>query len=521
MSDRNARQPFSGGRGARSGGRRGVLGESEYRVTLGKEDRRQLALDLVGLLQGGGERRSFGELASDWLTRVVRVHPENERRHVRHMAALHELREPGRAELPDDLTKATIERCFAALDKKAGGTLGPATLNKLRSTGKLIIDDARANRRWFGPNPFDAVSCRRVPKKPWPRVTSIELGAALEWMRADRRREALVMIHVGMRPGELKALQKVDVDLKRGFISIHRSLDRDETKTGNSREVPIPDACRAALEEAMQISRSHLVFPRADGSMQRADTKLSRTLRTAFKKAGVVTGYKLCCRRKGCAHHEERSALPPFDIVCPKCSMRLWVDPIPKRFTWYGLRHAAATLHREAGADALAVKTALGWIKRDVGDDVYTHLSDERYRSELNKLAVTLPDRYNRARVDAQLPERRTGFEPATPSLGSFRPDVGEALGRVFVIQALLTVWEVASVLGVSTDTVYRLRKLGELPGIRVAACLRFHRLTVEDYVRLKETPYDAGPGTGTSGTEKNHGRRALAHAARRGAKLC
>jgi hypothetical protein len=43
----------------------------------------------------------------------------------------------------------------------------------------------------------------------------------------------------------------------------------------------------------------HLVFPRADGSMQRADTKLSRTLRTAFKAAGVITGYSCTADEKG------------------------------------------------------------------------------------------------------------------------------------------------------------------------------------------------------------------------------
>jgi excisionase family DNA binding protein len=522
MSDRHAKQLFSGGRGARSGRRRGVLGElgqSEYRVKLEEEDRRQLALDLAGLLQQGGERLSLGELAADWLTRVVRVRPENEQRHVRHMAGMTHLREPGRAIRDDDLTKAAIEHCFAALDKKNGGTLGPASLNKVRSTGKLIIDDAIANRRWLTANPFDFVRYRRVPKKPWPRVTSIELGAALEHLRPDRRREAVVMIHMGFRPGELKALQRVDIDFKRGFVTVQRSLDRDETKTGNSREVPIPEACRAVFEEALRLSRSALVFPRADGSMQRADTKLSRTLRTAFKAAGVITGYACKCRRKGCGYAMEMSAVPPEGIDCPRCGFRLWCDPIPKRFTWYGLRHAAATLHREAGADALAVKTALGWVQRDVGDDVYTHLSDERYRSELNKLAVPSPDRYNGPRVDATASqqERRMGFEPTTPSLGTRRLSFS-ALG--LGLEPLLSTRDVASVLGVSTDTVYRLRRSGELPAVSVASCLRFHRLTVEDFVRQTEARYDTGAGTGTAGAEKARERPHRAHAARRGRKL-
>lgn len=495
-----------------------MLGESSYRVQLGEEERRQLVLEIAAELHRSEERRSFGVLAADWLKRVVRVRPQNEERHVRHMGDLLALREPGRRSAPDDLTKAAIESCFATLDKARGGKLGPAMLNKLRSTGRLIVEDARDNQRWFGPNPFSGVRCRRVPRKPWPRVTSVELGAAFAWLRADRQREALVMIHMGMRPGELKALKKEDVDFKRGFVSIHRSLERDETKTAAAREVPIPDGCRAALEEAISVSRFSLVFPRADGSMQRADTKLSRTLRTAFKSAGVVIGYRLLCRRPTCRHREERAAIQPGVSECPKCGFALWVDPIPKPFTWYGLRHASATLHREFGADALAVKTALGWVQRDIGDDVYTHLSDERYRAEMNRLAVPVTKRVQESRVNATLQERRKGFEPSTPSLGSSHPTVGEAPGLGF--EYLLTTLEVAAVLQVSTDTVYRLLHLGELPGVRILSGLRFHPLTIEDFVRRKATGYDGRTGTGRAGSEADARRGAGAHASRRRSKL-
>jgi integrase len=332
-------------------------------------------------------RRSFGDVAAAWLARVVRVRRENEERHLWYLCPLWHLREADAAERDDDLTKARIDDCFNALDKRNGGPLGPATLNKLRSTGKLAVDDAIANRRWHSANPFTYVQPRRVPRQPYPKITADELARALGHMRPDRMRECIWQIHVGTRPGEQKALRKCDVDLDRGFVTIHRSNARDETKTGIPREIPIPDGARAALVEAMRLSPSEFVFPRPDGTQQRHDVKLSKMLRSAFKAAGIVTGYRLTCRRKGCGYADE-VLIEDRGRLCPSCGFKLWCEGIPKHFTWYGLRHAANNLHREMGADAYAVKVALGHAPRDVNDEFYSHLSDERFKAELAKLII-------------------------------------------------------------------------------------------------------------------------------------
>lgn len=365
-----------------------------YRVHLGSEELRQLALDLSERLKPPERaRRTFGEVAAAWLGRVVRVCRQNEERHLWHLWPLWELREPGELERDDELTKARIDACLNALDRRNGGRLGPATLNKLRSTGRLAVDDAIANRRWLSANPFDFVQPRRVAKKPYPRITADELARALAQLRPDRQRECLWAIHTGMRPGEVKALRKCDVDLERGFITVQRSNNRNETKTGRAREVPIPAGARAALIEAMRLSPSELVFPKSDGTQQRADTKLSKTLMSAFKRAGVITGFRYICRRKGCGFREDRLVdasgnRSHFVPRCPRCSFKLWCEPIPKHFTWYSLRHAACTLHREAGADALAVKIVLGHAPADVNESTYSHLSDETLRRELSKLQI-------------------------------------------------------------------------------------------------------------------------------------
>lgn len=353
--------------------------ESERRVRLEEADVRHLALQLFGAMRDVEQeaRKAFGELATDWLKRLRRVGGSaNERRHLAHLAAVQHLRE-------GELTAAIIETELLRLD--VAGELGPASLNKLRSTGKLVIDDAQANGLWKGFNPFDHVRRRRVPRKPYTRLTLAELERAFDKLRPDRRRMARVSLYCGVRPGELLGLKKCDVDLVRGWLNVHRSHERDETKTGVPRQVPIPVAVVEDLRLAMQLSHTQLVFPRDDGSRQRRDTKLARILRHGLRLAGICSSWRYACRKRGCGYKDELD-VRYVGRRCPTCSWTLHEVGVPKHFTYYDLRHAASTLHREAGADALAVKISLGHARRDVNDDVYTHLSDEKLRAEMGKL---------------------------------------------------------------------------------------------------------------------------------------
>jgi integrase len=96
------------------------------------------------------------------------------------------------------------------------------------------------------------------------------------------------------------------------------------------------------LEEALLNSPSDVVFPRPDGKQHRADVALHLVLRRALGRLGIVTGYQHVCRRKGCGHTE--TSPRPETKVCPGCSMKLWVKPIPKRLRFHDLRHTCATL---------------------------------------------------------------------------------------------------------------------------------------------------------------------------------
>lgn len=333
------------------------------------------------LRQGLAQRlatRTFGQLAQDWLSRISRrrVCPENERRHVRHLSALAHLRE-------GELTKAVIEEVLGALE------LGPATLNKVRGTGRLIIRDAQGNGRWRGLNPFELVARLRQCRPTWQTLSRDEAVRVLRVLTVEQRRLVKLMLLAGPRPGEALGLHKLDVDLEGRMLRIRRSHGRAQTKTGREREFPIHAELLEDLRAAMAASSSELVFPRRDGRRQRADTKLTRMLRVALLAAGIVTGWRYRCLKRRCAfagelYRKELEALP-----CPECGELMWRRGIPRALRFYDLRHSSATLYRKAGTDALVIREMLGHASRNQTDATYTHLDADYQRAELSRLTLT------------------------------------------------------------------------------------------------------------------------------------
>jgi integrase len=350
--------------------------EASRALVIRREDLNQLVLDLLARPPG----KSFGELADAWFQRIAptRVCPDNERRHLRHLAPLASLRE-------GELTKGRIEELFGQLRAPAG-KLSSATLNKVRGTGRLVIADAQGNGEWRGPNPFELVRRQREAKRLYVTLTLPEVALVLPHLRTDRRRLVKAILLVGMRPGEALGLKKEDVDLAGKLLRVRRSHGRNQTKTGKEREFPIPEELVQDLRDAIAESSGEYVFPKRDGTRQRKDTKLTRVIRAALVAAGLVTGYRYICRRKDCRYEETRQAKEQAQD-CPKCGFRLWVSPIPKALRFYDLRHSSATLHRKAGCDPLVIQEVLGHTS-NITDGTYTHLDEDYRRFEINKLKL-------------------------------------------------------------------------------------------------------------------------------------
>lgn len=356
--------------------------ESDYRVVLGElRELRQLVLALAPRPTAIG--KTFGELAQDWLRRIAPRRADgagNERRHVRHMKALASLRE-------GELTKGAIDDALGALAKPKG-PLGPATLNKLRGTGKLIVLDAQGNNEWRGLNPFELISRQDEGEPVYATLELHEVGPVLRFINQRHHAIAKTVLLVGIRPGEAFALEKCDVDLVRKKLVIRRSHGRGRTKTGKERTFPIPDSLLADLVEAIALSPSSLVFPKPDGSRRSPNSRLTDRLRTAMKRAGVAVGWRFRCRKFSCPYDAELRRDTRELVPCPRCEEPMWSVAIPKPLRFYDLRHSSSTLHIEAGAAPIVVQQMLGHAPTNTMDAKYIHVTDAFRRSELNKLEL-------------------------------------------------------------------------------------------------------------------------------------
>lgn len=350
----------------------------------------QLALALAPALAEHLKPRApdlppFGQLIDEWLEyiRTKRVEPANEERLARRLAPLR------------STTEATLTAGAVAELLEQQADIGASMRNKVRGVGRMVVDWAASHQRWNRPNPFALVKREKEGRRKYELLTLADLARVQEHLRVDRQRLFRVALHTGMRPGELMGLRIEDVDFPNGVIHVRVSRDRDTTKTGEPRDIPIHPAIETDLLDACVESKGELVFGhRLDGSLESQNTKLTRILRTAMAKADVgVLGADWKCRRQGCGHVETH--LGPIDRrrrrYCPRCDFRLLAVPLIREVRWYDLRHMSATFHHDAGADRVCVALALGHSLEGTTEEIYTHPSMEKMRVELTRWSLRRP----------------------------------------------------------------------------------------------------------------------------------
>lgn len=220
-----------------------------------------------------------------------------------------------------DLSLGKIETFL----QEKGKELAPQIINHLRRFILTAFNCARRAGRYTGTNPAAEVRLRKIPRRSPDFLKSEEVLrvlAALDWRWRPLFATA---IYTGLRKGELLGLRKSDVDLGNRLLTVCRSWERETTKGGRAEVLPIAAELVPYLEEALSRSPSGLAFPGEDGSMMRRDVALEDVLRRAMGRAGIVTGYRQICRRKGCGHAEAAPDAEPRK--CPVCGMSLWPSP--------------------------------------------------------------------------------------------------------------------------------------------------------------------------------------------------
>lgn len=213
------------------------------------------------------------------------------------------------------LPQVTSGRVEVFLQAASHG-VGPQTLNHLRSFLSRAFNSARRAGRFMGPNPATDVRRRRIQRRLPDFLRTHEVAPVLAALPDRWRPLFATAIYTGLRKGELIGLRKSDVDLREGLLTVARSYDREATKSGRAEVIPIAQELVPHLESAIGASPSELVFPQSDGRMMSPGIQLELVLRRGLRRAGIVTGYRHVCRRKGCGHGEAATDAEPRR--CPK-----------------------------------------------------------------------------------------------------------------------------------------------------------------------------------------------------------
>lgn len=333
------------------------------------------------------ELQTFGQLADWWET-------ECRGRYRSHtiFAFVKKHLVPAFGPLPlSSVTAGKIDELMAKKEKRGADgmpQLAPKSVNQLREVVHRMFKLAKRREKWSGENPASDVPRRKVPKRIPTVLKSDEVDRLLQALHPRWRPIFATALFTAMRQGELLGLRKIDVDLDDDTVTVARSYDQDTTKGGHADVLPLLPALKPYLVTAMKLSTSHLVFPKADGSMHTQDLALDRVLRRALGRAGIVTGYKHSCRRCKARGHKA-PAVRASDATlrnCERCGMKLWASAIPRHVRFHDLRHSTATLLLKSGVPLAVVQKILRHSDPRVTAEVYGHLDLDDMRLGLMKL---------------------------------------------------------------------------------------------------------------------------------------
>lgn len=283
-----------------------------------------------------------------------------------------------------------IEKHLVSMEK--AGYL-PRSINQFRIVFGSVITEAKFAHMWAGENPVHLTRSRQVDRTPRPVLKPEEVPQLLEKVPANWRGFFATAVYLGLRKGELCALQKADYDRVRRTLYVGRSHAATMTKGKRIDYLPVASALAPYLDDALE-SPGPFLFPNPTGKQRSEYAAPEDILKVAFRRLGWIDGWLHKCRRcvrgkrgaaKAAARTEVRNESPDI-IPCPKCKFALWPVAIPRAMRFHDLRHTAATHLLQQGVPVQHVQRILRHASINTTVDTYGHLLTEDLRSAVEKL---------------------------------------------------------------------------------------------------------------------------------------
>lgn len=281
-------------------------------------------------------RIPFGEFSQEWLETTVHLRPST-RASYQMLLRTHVL------PYFEDAPLRAIDRTLVQqwLSRLQADGRGAGTIRNAYRIFARIMGEAERSRR-IARNPATKIP---LPKSHKEEMHFLEPPAIKRLADAvPPRYRALILVagFVGLRWGELVALKVGHLDLLRGAIDVRESLSDVDghiyvlpPKSGERRTVPLPRFLRDALDEHISAyaRKDGLVFTSPDGEVLRRQNFSRRQFRPALRRAGLGESVR-----------------------------------------FHDLRHSAASIAINSGANVKQVQQMLGHSSAMVTLDTYSHV---------------------------------------------------------------------------------------------------------------------------------------------------
>jgi integrase len=240
-----------------------------------------------------------------------------------------------------------------------------------------------------GGNPATAVRKRKVPQqvREWLRpheVAPVLLAAEQDYGPSIACAFALAL-YAGLRRWEVSGLQKGDVDLLNGTLTVRRSHGRETTKASKQVVLPVADELAHFLAASMTADESPYVCPGPGGDRMPEHYDLEGRLRHVMARAGVgVTGYRHHCR----AWHCDSVVTAPDNRprACEQHELEhMLVTAEVRPLGFHDLRRSHASLVAHAGVSTAVTQKLMRHSDPKLTERVYTLVDVETLRREVER----------------------------------------------------------------------------------------------------------------------------------------
>ena len=184
-----------------------------------------------------------------------------------------------------------------------------------------------------------------------------------------------VAVNTGLRPGELFALTRNDIDFERGVIMVRKTLvyqkylddNRKEfhiepPKTPQSnRDVPINSECRTYLIKQLELKKIVSSKSPKEQNDFLFTTKFNTPLNAQIFNQGI------------------HAVIRDMNLLLP-------ADDQFQNFSGHRFRHTFATRLFDAGVEPKVVQEYLGHATLKMTMDLYTHVTEDRAKTDIEKI---------------------------------------------------------------------------------------------------------------------------------------